>query len=66
MKFLLITETKFAAMDFAAVASCVSMAGGQIVSCERIAEGYKVEVQGADFQAIQDCAKHLELSEIKG
>lgn len=66
MTILLTTEPKFAAMDFAALASCISMAGGLVLSCERIVEGYKVEVQGIDFQAVKDCGRHLEVSEIKG
>ncbi len=52
-------------MDFAALASCISMAGGLVLSCDRIPEGYKVVTAGIDFQAVKDCGRHLEVSEIK-
>lgn len=63
MTILLTTEKQFAAMDFTSLASCVSMAGGVILSCERIDKGYKVEVEGVKLSEVKDCAKHIDISE---
>jgi hypothetical protein len=64
MTLHLISEDKFAAMDFAKLASCVGMAGGEVVSCERRPDGYLITTKGVDLQGVRDCGRYLTVTEL--
>lgn len=65
MTILLATEKNFAAIDFTHLASCVSMAGGVILSCQKNEKGYEVTLDGVNLQALKDCGgRTLDISEI--